>query len=80
MLGTDSTPTRDAWRRRIEALIGRLPVGTRVDNGGPRTINALTPFEWLTGEDLNDMLASRVTETLMQFASVLIPILSATRT
>ncbi|WP_434043931.1 MULTISPECIES: hypothetical protein [Sorangium] len=80
MLGTDSTPTRDAWRRRIEAAVDRLPAGTRIDNGGPRTINALTTFEWSTGEDLNDMLVSKVTETLMQFASVLIPILCATRT
>ena len=51
------------------------PAGTRIDNGGLRTVNALTTFEWKAGEDLNDMLVSKVTETLMQFASVLMPIL-----
>jgi hypothetical protein len=80
MLGTNDTAGRDAWRRRIEAVVDRLPAGTRIDNGGPRTVNALTTFEWSTGEDLNDMLVSKVTETLMQFASVLMPILYAERT
>jgi hypothetical protein len=80
MLGTNDTASRDAWRRRIDAVVPRLPTGTRIDNGGPRTINALTTFEWSTGEDLNDMLVSKVAETLMQFASVLMPILCATRT
>ncbi len=80
MLGTDDTAGRDAWRRRIETVVGWLPAGTRIDNGGPRTVNALTKFEWSTGEDLNDMLVSKVTETLMQFVSVLMPILCATRT
>ncbi|WP_433931018.1 hypothetical protein AB3662_43155 [Sorangium cellulosum] len=80
MLGTNDTAGRDAWRRRIEAVLPRLPVGTRVDNGGPRTVNALTTFEWSTGEDLNDMLVSKITETLIQFTSVLIPILRAMRT
>ncbi|WP_438040202.1 hypothetical protein [Sorangium sp. So ce128] len=80
MLGTDDTAGRDAWRRRIEAVLPRLPAGTRVDNGGPRTVNALTTFEWSTGEDLNDMLVSKITETLIQYASVLMPVLRATRT
>ncbi|MDC3956210.1 hypothetical protein KEG38_20280 [Polyangium jinanense] len=75
MLGTGDTAGRDAWRKRIEAVINRLPAGTRIDNGGPRTVNALTTFEWSTGEDLNDLMLSKVTETLMQFVSVLTPIL-----
>jgi hypothetical protein len=80
MLGTNDTASRDAWRRRIEAVVDRLPAGTRIENGGPRTINALTAFEWSTGENLTDMLVSKVTETLMQFVSVLMPILCPTRT
>jgi hypothetical protein len=75
MLDTNDTASRDAWRRRIEAVLDRSPVGTRIDNGGPRTVNVLTAFEWSTGEDLNDALVSKVTETLMRFASVLMPIL-----
>lgn len=59
MLGTNDTASRDAWRRRIEAVVDRLPAGTRIDNGGPRTMNALTAFEWSNGEDLNDMLVSK---------------------
>jgi hypothetical protein len=56
-------------------VLDRLPAGTRIDNGGPRTVNALTAFEWSTSKDLNDVLVSKVTETLMQFASVLMPVL-----
>ncbi len=79
MLGTNDTAGRDAWRRRIEAVIERLPAGTRIENGGPRTLNTLTAFEWSTGADLNDALLSKVTETLLQFVSVLMPVLCAVR-
>jgi len=44
-----------------------------------RLINALTGFEWSNGEYLNDMLVSKVTETLMQLASVLMPVLFPVR-
>lgn len=79
MLGADSPSIRDVWRRRIEAVLDRLPAGTRIDNGGPRTVNALMAFEWSTSEDLNDALISKITEMLMQFSSVLIPLLCGTR-
>lgn len=79
MLGTNDTAGRDAWRRRIEAVVDRLPAGTQIENGGPRTLNTLTAFEWATGENLNDALFSKVTETLMQFVSVLVPILCPAR-
>jgi hypothetical protein len=80
MLGTTDTAGRDAWRQRIEAVVDRLPAGTRIDNGGPRTVNALTTFEWSNSENLNDMRLSEITETLIQFVSVLMPILHPKRT
>lgn len=80
MLGTEDTAGRDAWRQRIEAVLDRLPTGTQIDTGGPRTINALTAFEWSAGKELTDALAMRTTETLLQFTSVLIPVLRAERT
>jgi hypothetical protein len=76
MLIARDTPTRDAWRRRIEAVANLLPAGVRPEIGGPLTINVLTSFEWSTGEDLNDALVSKVTQTLLQCISVLLPILS----
>jgi hypothetical protein len=45
----------------------------------PAHDNALTAVEWSNGEDLNDMLVSKVTETLTQFASVLMPVLCPVR-
>ena len=76
-LGTKDTATRDAWQRRIETVIDRLPPGTKVDTGGPRTLNVLKSFEWSNSTELNDALVSRVTDALRQFGEVLIPILKS---
>jgi hypothetical protein len=70
-----TAPTRDAWRSRLEVALGRLPTGTRLENSGPTGFTLLTTFDWSTGDDLNEALVAKVNETLLQFASVLLPLL-----
>ena len=67
------TDGRDWWMERLRdcASAGKLPEGTQVTLGGPRTVCALKTVPWDAADDLNDALLQRVTDLLGSFFDTL---------
>ena len=71
------TAARDQWIQNLVSVSGRLPLGTKITEAGPRSVDALKAIEWASARDLTDSLATTIVTDFRQFVDAIQPFVAS---